>query len=843
MTVQSQAEISLQRGEEETLLRVTILPQLPPGLTLWQDGGSARVFVMDAHSLRVLEFDRVVELLAAEASTVLGRERCLRLRPSADAAWVRRRLDETEQARRLLTEHREPPFGGLTDIRELLRRAHSVAGLTESELLEVADAATALGLLRRYYEEGQEMAPRLWAIAERLGDYDDLVAAIRRAISDDAEVRPDASEELERLFRELRRTEEQLRSRLEVILRREQQRGVVQDPVVVQRAGRWCLAVQSGHQSRFAGILHDRSDSGMTVFMEPAETVEMGNRVREIEIGLRQEIERILAELTGHVRANAEELRRDLGVAAVLDMITAKARLAQNMGANMPSLRTDGYVELRRARHPLLTQDAVPNDIWIGRDFTTLIITGPNTGGKTVCLRTLGLLTLMAQAGLHLPAGPTSQVNVFDWIFADIGDEQSVEQSLSTFSSHMTQIVRIINMVAARAQRTTGAVNALVLLDEIGAGTDPEEGSALARAVLDELHASGCRTVVTTHFNTLKTFAYEREGMENASVEFDVRTLQPTYRLLTGHPGASKALQIAQRLGLARRVVQAARGLLGQRGQAVERVIERLDRSRRELDRERREAEALQAELESLRGQQARQVAELEEERRRLAERGYERARQIVAQAEEEARAIIAELQRQPRPSKVTQELRERLSRVRREIEEEQAELRGAEEEIGTAPTSRAAPDPRLRPGAQVYVPMAEEIGRIERLEGDSTAVVQVGKRRLTIPLAELQPLTEDGVSPEAEALARRMRTRKRLAVPTEIHVLGMTVEEAVHELEKFLDDALLAGHQELRIVHGKGTGALRQGIHEWLGRQPVVRRYHLAPMNEGGSGVTVVEL
>ncbi len=802
---------------------------------------------MDAHTLRVLEFPKVLDLLAAEASTTLGRERCLRVRPSQDPQWIERRLEETEQARRLAAERRDPPFGGLTDLREVLLRTRTVSGLEESELLAVADACSALGRLHTYYDQGRDLAPRLWALAQRLGEYDDVVEAIRGAISDDAEVRPDASPDLTRLSRDLRRLEEQLRSRLEAILRREQERGVIQDPVIVQRSGRWCLAVQSSQQSRLKGILHDRSDSGVTVFMEPAETVDLGNRARETQIGIRQEIERILAELTARVAARAAQIRRDLGTAAVLDLAAAKARLAARLSANMPALRTDGYVELRSARHPLLGADVVANDLWIGRDFTTLIITGPNTGGKTVALKTLGLLVLMAQAGLHLPAGPTSQVSVFDWVFADIGDEQSIEQSLSTFSSHMTQIVRITNIVASRRRESDGPVNALILLDEVGAGTDPEEGSVLARAVLDELHSGGCRTVATTHFNALKTFAYQREGMENASVEFDLRTLAPTYRLLIGHAGASNALEIAQRLGLARRITRAARSLLTSRDRDVEAVLERLDESRRELDRERQEAEELQTELDGLRRRREREVAKLEEERRQLAQRGYERARRIVAQAEEEARAIIAELQRQPGQSKVTQQLRDRLAQMRREIEAEQADLAAAPEQA-PAPAAQddATPAPApaaLRPGAQVYVPLAEDKGTVERVDADGTAVVRVGKLRLELAAADLQPLTESGVSAEAEALARRMRSRKQLTAPTEIHLLGMTVEEALHELEKFLDDALLAGHRQVRIVHGKGTGALRQGVHEWLSRQSSVRRYELAPMSEGGSGVTLVEL
>lgn len=815
---------------------------------------------MDTRTLRVLEFPKILELLAAEASTTLGAAACRALRPRSDPGWIERRLEETSEARALLGRLGTPPFGGLTDVRAVLERARKGGGLAEEELLAVADAAAALTRLRDYYSRGQENAPRLWAMAQRLGDYSELEAAIRAVIDDEGQVRPDASPELARLHREVHRAEETLRSRMEAILRREMSRGTLQEPVIVQRAGRWCLAVQAGQQARVQGILHDRSDTGATVFLEPAETVELGNRLRDLEIAVRQEIARLLADLTAQVAARAEELRRDLRIAAVLDMATAKARLAERMQAHRPSLRNDGYLELRRARHPLLTGEVVPNDVWIGRDFTTLVITGPNTGGKTVLLKTVGLLTLMAQAGLHIPAGPTSQVNIFDHVFADIGDEQSIEQSLSTFSSHMTHIVRIVNQVAARRRekrsspgagpdaedsqesasgKETGQgagarVNALVLLDEIGAGTDPAEGSALARALLEELHEAGCRTIATTHYNELKTFAYQRKGMENASVEFDDKTLAPTYRLLIGHAGASNALAVAQRLGLPRRIVALARRLLGRRGREVDEALRAIERSRRRLEDQLREAEDLRAQLERLRAQHERELARLEEERKRLAQRGYERARQIVAAAEEEARRIIAELQRQPRQSKITQRLREELAELSARIEADGRELLRVE----TGAAQRPLP---FRAGDWVRIRSSGSEGEIEQVGADE-AVVRVGKLAVKAPLSDLEPAGEPSVSAEA-TLAQKIRSKKALSVPTEIHLLGMRVDEAIHVLEKFLDDAFLAGHPQVRIVHGKGTGALRQAIHEWLREQPMVRGFTLASPSEGGSGVTIVEL
>ncbi|MBC7287350.1 MAG: endonuclease MutS2 [Armatimonadetes bacterium] len=790
---------------------------------------------MDARSLRALEFEKIVDMLARHASTSMGAERCRRLRPRTEPQWIKRRLEETEQARRLIGQQGPPPMGGLTDIRPLLAKAHATP-LSESELLSIADAARALTLLRDYYDRGRDTAPRLWRLAERIADYSELTAAVEAAIDDEAQVRPDASAELRRLTAQARRIEEEMRSRLEEIMRRMLGSGILQEPIVVQRSGRWCLAVKSSQQARFNGILHDRSDSGATVFMEPAETVELGNRLRATEIAIRQEIARILAQLTALVRRRSAELRRDTGIAASLDFITAKALLADEMRANQPALRDDGYLELRSARHPLLRGEVVPIDIWIGREFTTLVITGPNTGGKTVTLKTVGLLTLMAQAGLHIPAGPTSQVNVFSAIFADIGDEQSIEQSLSTFSSHMTQVVRIINQVTARVRSFGHANDVLVLLDEIGAGTDPAEGSALARGILDALHEAGCRVIATTHYNDLKTFAYLREGMENAAVEFDIKTLRPTYKLRIGHAGPSQALEIAQRLGLPRKIVHAARELLGRRGQQVDAALRRITESQKELEREHQEISALREELEKLRAAAKQELERVREQQRRLAAEGFSKARRIVAEAEKEARQILAALRACAQEGRETQQLRDRLAKLREKVEAEEAATVAAEA-VGE-PSA-----PPVRVGEQVILGESGRAGVLEEIRSDGIAVVRLDKLTVELPVVELRPASQPEPRTDGEAIASRMRSRKALTAPRELDVRGMTVEEAIYRLEKFLDDAVLAGYDRVRIIHGKGTGALRQGIHQWLREHPAVRRYELAPLDEGGSGATIVFL
>jgi len=475
---------------------------------------------MDARSLRVLEYPEIIGRLADQAATSLGRRRCQQLTPSNDEEQIRQQLAETSEAR-LLLETSPPSFGGITDVRSLLERAEVGSLLEPSELLAVRDLADACRRLVNYFERARLQAPNLADLALRLGDYSNLSEEITRCIGDDAEIVTDASRLLAELYARSRRLYQQIQKQMDGLIDRYRGRGVLQDPVVVQRVGRWCLPVQIQEQSRVSGIVHDRSTSGATVFMEPTEVIHLGNELRETELAIEEEKRRILQELTGQVAAHQTELSRDLQRLAVLDFIFAKGRLSIVQEGIEPEISPHkGYVNLHEARHPLLEGEVVPIDLWLGDDFATLVITGPNTGGKTVSLKTLGLLTLMAQSGLHVPAEPGTKIPVFAAVYADIGDEQSLQQSLSSFSSHMTQIIKIVQRVSA-IKRDGRPINVLVLLDEIGAGTDPSEGAALAMSLLEWFHEAGCRTVATTHYNELKAFAYAREGMENASVEFD----------------------------------------------------------------------------------------------------------------------------------------------------------------------------------------------------------------------------------------------------------------------------------------------------------------------------------
>jgi DNA mismatch repair protein MutS2 len=797
---------------------------------------------MDTHALRVLEFDKIRERLAACAACSLGKRRARALRPSRDPAWIRERLKETTEAREALARYGVPPFGGLTDISELLQRAVVGSLLDGHELLGVADTLRAARRVRQYFEPAEDaVCRRLKAVAERLHENRELEEQIEQSIDDEGAVRDDATDELRALWRKQRATYDRVQEMLARILAREAAGSALQERLIVQRSGRYCLPVRASAQGQFSGLIHDRSDSGATVFMEPLELVGPGNELREAELAIEGEKRRVLEELSERVGWICDEMQGDLRLLGVLDFVFAKAALAGKLDASEPGLAERGTFHFVRARHPLLTGDVVPIDVWIGKDFDTLLVTGPNTGGKTVTLRTVGLLILMAQSGLHIPAGVGSETGVFDDLYADIGDEQSIEQSLSTFSSHMTQIIKVLHRLQARERRASGSVNAVVLLDELGAGTDPTEGSALARAILEELQALGARTLATTHYNELKTFAYAVKRMTNASVEFDVKTLRPTFRLLIGEPGTSNAFEIAQRLGLPREIARKARSLLDEGETAVADVIERMERTRRRLNTEVDLAAEEREELERLQREYAGKLEELSARRRQAFEEGFAEAREIVERADQQAREIIADLQRQPRQSRVTEQRRREVTELRRAVEGEaaahEAREREAEEELSPPEPPYEAPE-----GEPVGV---RSLGRdgvlLRRLDGERV-LVEVGRMRIEVPTTDLTPPREP-ISDEHRALAEKLRIVKELSVPREINLIGLTVDEATLELEKYLDDAFLAGLETVRIIHGKGTGALRRGLHDYLRQHRHVRSFAVAERTEGGEGATVVRL
>jgi DNA mismatch repair protein MutS2 len=791
---------------------------------------------MDARTLRVLEFDRIREMIAGHAASALGKERARALQPATRLEVARAWQQETTEARALAEGDGSPPLGGVRDVREGLRGAAKSQVLEPGVLLDIAGTAFAARRLRAHLLGREATAPALAAHAHALGDFRTLEDEIARCIDSRAEVRDGASDELARLRQRARSVRATLEQRLERMLRSPQYQRMIQDPLMTTRSGRYCIPVRSEFRSEFRGIIHGTSASGATVFMEPLALVELGNDLAQAREEEEREVRRILAGLSAMVGAAAPRLGATLEVLGTLDLILARAALSQEQGCVEPQLNADRVVDLLAARHPLLAGEVVPIDISVGEGFTALVITGPNTGGKTVSLKTVGLLTLMAQSGLHVPAKPGSRLAVFAQVFADIGDEQSIQQSLSTFSSHMAQIVAVMRQVPA-------AANALVLLDEIGAGTDPAEGSALAKAVLTELLVRGARTVVTTHYGELKAFAYAQPGIENASVEFDPETLMPTYHLRLGLPGSSNAFAIAGRLGLPPDLVAGARARLGQTQTVMEDAIRGIEEAQRRLQAERAAAERERRELQGLREDLERRLRELESKRQEVLREARREASQVLNETRRQAAEIIERLQQEARrkPTRATAD---------RTAHTAQTELARAGERVEQAlpvpaapPTAPPpAPEPTRpvttpRPGDAVFVRTVGQRGTVlGPADEEGMAEVQVGILKLRVRLEDLRQVPDAPVEVTSHL-------EKARAVPPEIHLRGMRVAEALEVLEKYLDDAVLAGLNEVRIVHGMGTFAVRNAARELLSKHPLVRGYRPGRREEGAAGVTVAEL
>jgi DNA mismatch repair protein MutS2 len=799
---------------------------------------------MDARSLRVLEYPAILEILAGHAASSLGVERIRACQPSSDPRAVERSLQETSEARLLLDQPGGISLGGVHDIRSSVALARAGAVLEPGDLQTIASTLAAAKRLRSLLTHRSESVPLLAGVGAQMFDFSRVIADIERSISADGEVMDGASETLARIRRDKRRQMRQIQDILQRLVASKRVREMLQDPVVTTRNDRYCLPVRPEYKREFGGIVHDQSASGQTLFMEPQSVVEAGNELRELELKERDEVLRILTALSGSVGSEDRRILATVEALAHLDFVTARARMANAMKAVQPEMVEGAWLEAFGARHPLLLWKAieqkraepfkapepeeavVPVDVRIGRDFATMVITGPNTGGKTVTLKTTALLVLMAQSGMHLPV-ETARLGVFTGVFADIGDEQSLQQSLSTFSGHIRNIVAIL--------RKSGP-GSLVVLDELGAGTDPAEGAALAKAVLLKLSERGARTIATTHYAELKEFAWDREGFQNASVEFDVETLRPTYRLRIGVPGASNALTIAGRLGMPPEVLEVARGNLGTDRLALEDAIARMETTERRAREAAMESERKARELEAQKRRAEQELADAKDRRREQSERAYEQTLEELRAAREEAAALLKQLREQAAAGKEAEEARRRLQ----EIDES---VRAKRPRPKRKPTHRIASGEKPVEGDSVWVPTLGGIGRLVEVRKDE-AVVQAGALRMTVPYSTLQKV--EGPAPEPrrnEPSQPGIALRAAMDIPTEIHLRHMRADEALAELDRYFDNARLAGLHTLRVVHGKGTGALRTLVHRYLKEQPDVRGFRLGEDGEGGYGVTVVEL
>ncbi len=789
---------------------------------------------MHEKSLTTLEYPKIVERLADEAAFSASKALARALLPSGDPAEVRRRLAYTTEARRLLEVRADAGVRGARDIRPHVVAANRGAILMPEDLLDVLATLRSSVHVGRLLRKLDNTYPLLKELAADLPERPQLEGRIAESISEDGRVLDSASADLRRLRAEMRVAQQRLQERLNTLVN--EFRPALQEALITMRAGRYVLPVRVESKGAVKGIVHDQSSSGATVFIEPMVIVEMNNRLRQLELDEQREVERILQELSELVARDAPYLTLAVDLLAEIDLHLAKARYAGHLRASEPKIAANGQtgqLRLRVARHPLLKGTVVPIDFWLGGeapgDARMVVITGPNTGGKTVALKTVGLLCLMAQAGMHIPAEDGSEIPVYEDIFADIGDEQSIEQSLSTFSSHLSRIVEIL-------QRATP--DSLALLDELGAGTDPSEGSALARAILSYLLARGVATVATTHYSELKVFAHDRPGVANASVEFDVETLSPTYRLSIGLPGRSNALAIAARLGVPDEIIAGAREYVGTAGVEMESLLHNLHAERQGAADERYHLSMERAEAEHLRKELERQRAALEEERARILNDARAQARREVEQIQTELARIRAQAQR----PKLTEERLAALRTSARQLEERVTPVATRARRVNE-PDEEALAGP-LALGDTVYVSSMDQRGELVSLpDGRGEVEVRLGALKLRVPERDVLRLSRRQAKSEPTSSISIPRRADPTPVDLQIDLRGWRVEEALEEVDAYLNNAVMAGMPIVRLLHGKGTGALRQAIREQLTRHPLVKSFASAQANDGGDGITVVTL
>ncbi|MEK3933969.1 endonuclease MutS2 [Sporosarcina sp. FSL W7-1349] len=784
---------------------------------------------MESRVLKTLEFDKIKEIVSAYCTSSAGRSLMEQLVPVTVYEEVVRLLEETDEALAILRVRGNVPMGGIHDVRPHAKRAQLDGMLSSHELMEIANTIRASRILRQFIESVETdediNIPHFIAKKEAFPILTGLEHEINAAIDDNGHVLDSASSQLRSIRQGLRIQEGRVRDRLESYTRGRNAAKMLSDSIVTIRNDRYVIPVKAEYRSHFGGVVHDMSSSGQTLFIEPDAVVQANNEIRRLKMQEQEEIEKILLELSAKVQEVAHDLFVLVGFLSEIDVILAKAKYGKEHKCTKPEVNNEGYIRLTKARHPLLPiEKAVANTIEFGKEITTIVITGPNTGGKTVTLKTVGLCTLMAQAGLPIPALDGSEVAVFDSVYADIGDEQSIEQSLSTFSSHMVNIVSILKKFDDRS---------LILFDELGSGTDPQEGAALAISILDEVHGRGARVMATTHYPELKAYSYNRPGVTNASVEFDIDTLSPTYRLLIGVPGRSNAFEISKRLGLQERIIDRAKTFTGTDRGEVESMIASLESSRVQSEKDAEETHEILIETERLKQELEQKLAEFDEMKERLVENAKEKARKIVEDAKQESEAVISDL-RALRLNAGANVKEHELIDARKRLEE----AAPAERKKKTV-KAKAAPRP-LQAGDEVKVISYGQKGTLLKKVSDTEWVVQIGILKMKLDQSGLEY-----VKPEKEkqpAVSASVRGRDSY-VKLELDLRGERYEDAIMRTEKYLDDALLSNYHQVSIIHGKGTGALMQGVQQFLKKHPRVKSFRFGEAGEGGHGVTVVEL
>ena len=779
---------------------------------------------MKETSLKVLEYDKIIKLLSIKAGSSLGKEKILNLKPTNDSKLIEQSLNETAEALSIITATENIPLGGIRDLKTILKKANIGAMLETNEFLNIAGTLSAAKKIKKFFKELDLEVILLKEMASKIEVLTQLEQQIENSIDEHGHVLDSASVELGKIRRETRTSQNKIKEKLDGILRSGEYQKYFQDSLVTMRGDRYVIPIKQEYRQFFPGIVHDQSSSGATLFIEPISIIDLNNNVKELMANEKHEIERILKALALQVLKYEYQIKLDCEILAHFDFVFAKAKFALEYQASRPEMNNEGYVELKQARHPLIAADkVVPIDICLGKDFTTLLITGPNTGGKTVTLKTLGLFVLMAQSGLFIPTYNGSKLPIYNNVFADIGDEQSIEQSLSTFSSHMTKLIRILQVIDS---------GDLFLVDEIGSGTDPQEGAALAMAILDKVKEKNIATVATTHYSELKSYAYNRVGVENASVEFDMNSLRPTYRLLIGIPGSSNAFSISTKLGLSDDIISKANEFLSKEHLQFEYVLSELEKQK-----------LLYGELNDDLAKRETEIAVLERKLKNEKENIHDKKSRIISKAEEEKADIIR--------------------KTKREVEQIIAELKEQFDDHGMKERQKAIEAARnaLKQKTQIITP--DEYNKMPAVEidkvniGDTVfvttlnakaIVMEIKGKNLIVELGLMKTMVScsvcrkvSGDNKKTIAKPKKMSFGKIQEVQPSIDIRGVTIQEGEDILSKYLDDVILCGLTRILVIHGKGTGALKKGIRTFLQSHSCVKNIEIAELNEGGDGATVV--
>jgi DNA mismatch repair protein MutS2 len=792
------------------------------------------VNILNEKALRILEYNKIIDMLCESTVSAMGRDIAADLKPSNNLNEIKELLQETTEAVNLLLKKGNIPIGGLQDIRMPLKKVKLGSTLEPGELLKIADTLRAARRLKSFLSDdrGEGSFPIIEYYIETLSPYKSIEDRIDNVIISEEEISDNASPQLHSIRRKIKEKTASMREKLNHMISSPAYQKYLQDPIITIRGDRHVIPVKMEFRSSIPGIVHDQSSSGATLFIEPMAIVEMNNDVKKLKLDEESEIERILRELTALIDEKYDSIKTNMEILATLDFIFAKAKFALELRCIEPRVNSKGIVNIKKARHPLLkASTVVPIDIYVGETFNTLVITGPNTGGKTVTLKTIGLLTLMAQSGLHIPANDYSEAAVFDEVFADIGDEQSIEQSLSTFSSHMTNIVSILEQVTP---------NSLVLFDELGAGTDPTEGAALAMSILELLHKKNIRTAATTHYSELKIYALTTDGICNASVEFDVATLRPTYKLLIGIPGKSNAFEISRKLGLPDGIIKRAKEFISQDNVQFEDLIKSLEDDKRKAEEERDAAFRLKFELEKAKGDMDKNLDKLESQKERIIREAHKEALEIVRRSKEESEELIKELR-----DAITKENEEKsamIEKSRLKVRQRENEL---EDRVGDSifKKTSSAPPKDIKIGMNVKIVNLDQKGSVLTLpDAEGNLTVQAGIMKINVNVNNLKTAEEEKEKPKRSGSVK-VNTAKARAVAAQIDLRGQTLDEALMNVDKYLDDAYLGSLPQVTIIHGKGTGVLRAGIMQLLKSHTHVKSYRSGGFGEGGIGATIAEI